>query len=360
MIKNEDLIDFCNYILENLEYRGASATRSKQGCASLMEGISLLRLFYRFLLSKNLVTEKIALIVENFKYKKYFDFCEKQGKSIPLKHFKNLSEARDFYKFLQVLKEEIELWFQGEGDDEYLTELLGYKNKKLLNENRLNSFLHRVLILEFCMLTGLRGTDFFKIKENAIKIETDETTGIQIKYIYFPKTKNDEEYTLYLTDYLFDLYMQIQQTKGNCLRNKDRKEFLTCLSHQSFRNFVNEFFINYHNININIHGFRHTLRTLAEEYLNFSKSVVEAQLGHIYEGMDNHYLQSNLKIKRLELLEQYRTLLSSNREYAFIYDRKDTLKREIFDFLQSLSIKYGATINEIEELLKEIREGNAF
>ncbi|MEO1923244.1 MAG: hypothetical protein ABGX25_01845 [Nautiliaceae bacterium] len=95
--------------MNNLEYRGAAATRSKNGCALLMEMISLLRLFYRFLLSKNLVTEKIASIVENFKYKKYFDFCEKQGKSVSLKHFKTLREARKFYKFLQELKEEIEL-----------------------------------------------------------------------------------------------------------------------------------------------------------------------------------------------------------------------------------------------------------
>jgi hypothetical protein len=209
------------------------------------------------------------------------------------------------------------------------------------------------------MLTGLRGVDFFKIKENAVEIEKDEETGKEIKYIYFPKTKNSEEYYLYLTDYLFDLYMEILKTKGKC-RKKDREEYLTCLTHVSYVNFCNEYFVHYRKIDMNPHGFRHTLRTLTEEYLSFSKAVVEAQLGHIYAGMDNHYLQSKLKFKRLELLEQYRTMLSNDKQYAFIYDRKDTLKREIFDFLQSLSIKYGATINEVEGLLKEIKEGNAF
>ena len=135
---------------------------------------------------------------------------------------------------MQEIKREIEKWFKNEDevDKDYLTELLGYKNKKLLNEHRLNSFLHRILITEFIMLTGIRGTDFFKIKENSIKFEENN-----IKYIYFEATKNSEEYILYLTDYLFDLFMQIKNTKGECYRAKERKEYLTCLTHQSFRNF---------------------------------------------------------------------------------------------------------------------------
>jgi len=73
--------------------------------------------------------------------------------------------------------------------------------------------------------------------------------------------------------------------------------------------------------------------------------------------MDSHYLQSNLKLKRLEFLEKYRTLLS-NREYAYIYDRKDTIKREIFKFLEEVNIKYNASIDEIENIIKEIKTNN--
>jgi len=353
-ITKEDLVDYCNFVLENLEYRGAAVSRGKQGCPALQESISLIRLFYRFLLSQDIIKEETINVIENFNYKKYFDFCQKQGKSVALQHFKDLSEAREFYRFLQELKEEIEKWFENEDevDKEYLAKLLGYKNKKLLNTHRLSSFLHKILITEFIMLTSIRGTDFFKIKEDSIKFEENN-----IKYIYFEATKNNEEYTLYLTDYLFELYMQILNTKGDCYRAKERKKYLTCLTHQSFRNFMNEFFVNHHKININIHGFRHTMKTLVEEYLSFSRAVVESQLGHKYEGMDSHYLQSDLKLKRLELLEKYRTLLS-NQEYAFMYDRKDTLKREIFKFLEEMNVKYSANFNEIIQLLIEIKQGD--
>jgi hypothetical protein len=122
------------------------------------------------------------------------------------------------------------------------------------------------------------------------------------------------------------------------------------------RNFFNTFYNKQYNYNINIHGFRHTLKTLATQYLNYNDLVIEEQIQHNKKGTDKNYLKKELKEKRLQLLEDYRLLIMPThlKYYSNIEDKEriqQKVKSEINKFFSELKDKYNITHDELIRIL---------
>jgi len=346
-VDERNLIDFCNYVAKNAKGTGSAVGREKDGCYAIKMGITTLRKFLNFLFLRGIIKKETLQTANNFVYTDFFTNCKRlQQKQTAFKHFNSLEDVREFYNLILNIKDYLEDYLAGNFEEkEYIAkELLKYKNPKLFNIQKAQSFLYKIYATEFLLLTGIRGIDFFRIVPKNIKW--------QDKFIYFPKTKNEEEYYLYLTDYLYELAFDMY----NLAQNITSKNTFLALSHSNLRNFFNDFYKKHYDFNINIHGFRHTLKTLATKYLNYSDTVIEEQMEHNRKGTDKNYLKDNTREKRLNLLEDYRLLITPlhRKSYYNVEDIKRTeekIKEEINRFFAELSHKYNITRADLTKIL---------
>ena len=346
-VNERTLIDFCNYVLSKQKGVGAAESRNKSGCYAIKMSITTLRKFLHYLFLKGNIKKETLQIANNFVFTNFFISCKKQLKrQESFKHFNSLEDVRDFYELILNLKEELENYLNGnfENKDYLALHLLKYKKANLLNYSRAQDFLYKIYVTEFLLLTGIRGIDFFRINIKNIKWNDE--------YIYFEKTKNDEDYYLYLTDYLYRLAFNIY----NLAKEIMGKNTFIATTHSTLRNFFNTFYNKQYNYNINIHGFRHTLKTLATQYLNYNDLVIEEQIQHNKKGTDKNYLKKELKEKRLQLLEDYRLLIMPThlKYYSNIEDKEriqQKVKDEINKFFSELKDKYNIIHDELIRVL---------
>jgi len=346
-INERNLIDFCNYVLKHQKATGSAIDRNKSGCYAIKMSITTLRKFLNFLFLEGIIKKETLQFVNNFVFTDYFTNCKKQlKKQTAFNHFNALEDVRNFYDLVLNIKETLEDFLEGNFEEkEYIAkELLKYKNSRLFNIQKAQSFLYKICVTEFLLLTGIRGVDFFKIETKNIKW--------QDKFIYFSITKSGEEYYLYLTDYLYDLTFNIY----NLANQITEKNVFVATTHSNLRNFFNTFFKQQYQININIHGFRHTLKTLATKYLNYADLIVEEQLQHTINGIQKNYMKGDVKEKRLRLLEDYRLLITPlHRKYYYNIQNKERLeenvKNEIEHFFTKLTSKYNLKKGDLIKIL---------
>ena len=348
-INERNLIDFCNYVIKNAKGTGSAIGREKDNCYAIKMSITTLRKFLSFLFLQGKIKKETLQIAQNFVYTDFFTNCKRlQKKQTAFKHFNSLEDVRDFYDFILNLKEQLTNFLEGDfSEKDYIaTQLLKYKKSNLLTIKRAQDFLYKIYVTEFLLLTGLRGIDFFRIKIKNIKWSDN--------YIYFEKTKNDEEYYLYLTDYLYNLTFNIY----NLAQEITNKNTFVATKHSTLRNFFNTFYNKTYNFNINIHGFRHTLKTLTTKYLNYADIIVEEQIQHNRKGTDKNYLKGELKEQRLKMLEDYRLLITPlHLKYYFNEEDKlrqeEKIKDEINKFFGELTNKYNITPKQLKEILNK-------
>lgn len=346
-VNERNLIDFCNYIIKNAKGTGSAKDRKKDGCYAIKMGITTLRKFLNFLFLRGIIKKETLQTANNFVYTDFFTNCKRlQQKQTAFNHFNSLEDVREFYDLILNIKESLEDFLGGNFEEkEYIAkELLKYKNPDLFNIKKAQSFLYKIYATEFLLLAGIRGIDFFRINIKDIKW--------QDKFIYFPKTKSGEEYYLYLTDYLYNLTFDIY----NLAQLITEKNVFVATTHSNLRNFFNTFFKQQYHININIHGFRHTLKTLATKYLNYSDLIVEEQLQHTITGIQKNYMKGDVKEKRLKLLEDYRLLITPlHRKYYYNQEDKqrteEKIKVEIDKFFTELTNKYNITRADLTKIL---------
>jgi len=309
--------------------------------------ITTLRKFLSYLFLQGKIKKESLQIAQNFVYVDFFTHCKKlQNKQTAFNHFKSVEDVREFYDLILELKNNLEEYISGDfSEKEYIAlELLKYKKANLLNINRAQDFLYKIYVTEFLLLTGLRGIDFFRINVTNIKWND--------RFIYFEKTKNEEEYYLYLTDYLynlsFDIYNLAQQITG--------KNTFIATTHSTLRNFFNTFYKQQYNFDIHIHGFRHTLKTLASQYLSYSDSVIEEQIEHTKKGTDKNYMKGDLREQRLKMLEDYRLLITPLylKHYFNQEDRErqeEKIKEEIDKFFNNVTTRYNISKADLMRIL---------
>ena len=317
-IDERNLIDFCNYVAKNAKPTGSAVGRDKEGCYAIRMAVTTLRKFLNFLFLKGVIKKETLNTAKTFIYVEYFTHCKKlQQKQTAFNHFKSLEDVRSFYDSILNIRQYLEDFVAGDDSEkEYIaTELLKYKQANLLTMSRAQDFLYKMYVTEFLLLTGIRGIDFFKISIENIKW--------QDKFIYFPRTKNQEEYYLFLTDYLYNLAFNIY----NLAKQITQKDTFIATTHSTLRNFFNTFYRKQLGFDINIHGFRHTLKTLATKYLNYSDYVIEEQIQHNKKGLDKNYMQGNVREQRLKLLEDYRLLITPL-HYKYYFNEEDKQRTE--------------------------------
>jgi len=204
--------------------------------------------------------------------------------------------------------------------------------------------LYKMYVTEFLLLTGIRGIDFFRIKVKNIKWDDG--------FIFFEKTKNSQEYYLYLTNYLYNLAFDIY----NLAQNLTNEDTFVATTHSTLRNFFNTFFKKKHDYDINIHGFRHTFKTLTVKYLNYNNLVIEEQLQHSLKGIEKSYMKSDMREQRLKLLEDYRLLVTPI-YYKHFFDIKskerleENISKEIRSFFDSMIEKYNISVEQLYRIL---------
>ena len=315
-IKEEkDIVEFLQFCIKNLRNVGIIKEEKykKRGCWSLQNNIIILRDFFSFLLLKGIITKQQKDLVYNFKIKEYFSFC-KGLESTGFKTFKNLEALKNFYNILvctklflikQINKNEkidiLQKHFYNYKDKEELAEIgemyLYLKHKNIKNYRKL---LVNVIGLETLLLTGMRKKDLLKLNNTNEYIKEDN-------YIIFFKSKNGEDYYLYLTDYLKELFNIIFNLK---------EKYKIILNEQMMKRFI--YFLQRNNFieqEINIHGFRSAFKTFCLQFLKIDNVVIEQQLGHKILGVEKHYLKSNLREKRIKLLEEFEYLVKQKEIY---------------------------------------------
>jgi len=346
-IDERNLIDFCNYVLKNAVPKGSATSREKSGCYAIKMSITTLRKFLNFLFLQGKIKKETLQIAQNFVYTNFFTNCRRlQKKQDAFNYFRSLQEVREFYDLILTLKSYLEDYISGDFEEkEFIAvKLLKYKKANLLNINKAQNFLYKIYVTEFLLLTGIRGIDFFKITPNSIKWQDN--------FIYFSKTKNGEEYYLYLTDYLNNLALDIY----NLAQQITNKDTFIATSHSSLRNFFNSFFKQQYNYNINIHGFRHTFKTLTTQYLNYNYNAIEEQIQHTKQGLDKNYLKGDLKEQRLRLLEDYRLLITPiHLKYLINVEDKErmeeNIRKDINEFFNNILNKYNIKREELMRIL---------
>jgi len=346
-INERNLIDFCNYVVKNAKAAGSAVARDKSGCYAIRMSITTLRKFLSYLFLRGIIKKETLQIAKNFIYVEFFTHCKKlQSKQTAFNHFKSVEDVREFYSLILEIKDNLEDYLKGDfsGKEYIATELLKYKKGNLLTITRAQDFLYKIYVTEFLLLTGLRGIDFFRIKVKNIKWSD--------RHIYFEKTKNDEEYYLYLTDYLYNLAFNIY----NLAQQITGKNTFIATTHSTLRNFFNTFYKQQYNFDINIHGFRHTLKTLASQYLSYSDSVIEEQIQHTKKGTDKNYMKGDLRERRLKMLEDYRLLITPlYLKYYFSQEDKERqeekIKNEINSFFDEITTKYNISKADLMRIL---------
>ena len=375
---------------------GVSKKNSKQNCYAVKNANVVLKHLYRFLLEQEIINKKYYNKLKQINYKDYFNECNKQ-KTTNLQHYKTLQQAQQLYEFLLDSKRVCFCYLQQKYNLDFyilenydcenyeikgeLLEMLQYKQNKISKYNVL-SYLYKILILEFIMLTGIRSSDFFSTKEQNIK-NGEVTINLDDKneeYVIIFRNSKTGEYILYLTYYLqhlFNLILEVGEEYAKAAKNKPDNSFFIKqkkllkekyikINKSSLNNFVNMFLNKKKKFNISLHGFRHTFKNICMNYISLEglDKITELQLGHALQGIEKHYFTNkNLKEKRLQLLEQYRQILIEGKEEIFYSvdfgeNLDNRITEEILDFVKKMYKNYKVGINVIKQKLEEITELN--
>ena len=335
-IKEEkDIVEFLQFCLENLRNVGIIKEEKykKKGCWSLQNNIIILRDFFSFLLLKSIITKEQKDLVYNFRIKEYFSYC-KNLNNTSFKTFGNFEALKNFYNILvctklfliqkiqknekiDILNKHFNSYKNGKELEEIGEMYLYLKHKNIKNYRKL---LVNIIALEILLLTGMRKKDLLKLNNTNEYIKEDN-------YIIFLKSKNGEDYYLYLTDYLkqlFNIIFNLKEKFGIILNEQMMKRFIYFLQNN---NFIGQ--------EINIHGFRSAFKTFCLQFLKIDNVVIEQQLGHKISGVEKHYLKSSLKEKKIELLKDFEHLVKQKQIYDkdFLITNYEKVIEEAYNFL---------------------------
>ncbi|ACM93656.1 phage integrase family protein [Nautilia profundicola AmH] len=392
----DEITNLLTKIKQNAKARGGAKTRSKNNCKTVEKTIITLRIIAQYLKNnKKLIDNETYQTIKQYKYVEFFKDC-KNLKFTSYTHFKRLIDAQKYYKklndiiansilymYIKKFKEKYDLEDEFENLHYYVNDVVHSPidfflddmlketdEKKVLKNLNYIGYIPRDydiirtayfgLIVKFFMLTGVRQSDFFRIKNEyvdarKIKLYVEDVPD-EDPQIWWWQSKNNEEYTLYLTKHLFAIFntililgkilKQVVKYKKNTDKNilkfyEDNKDEQYIVGDQKN---MDKFFYRikkrYGLEGVSGHGFRHTMQTICSEHLKVENEVFEAQFAHTFEGIKKHYLKSKYKQKRLSLLTYYHLLLKDEANDAEKEYNMEAAKFDIKMFFYEMRAKY--------------------
>jgi len=350
----EDIIDYLNFCIKNSKRLGVSKNFNSNNCYLLKNNITVLKDFARFLFTNKKINKDMYNLIINFNFNTYFANC-KNIKNNNYKTFSKLEELKDFYNILiytrlfliKKIQEknnyiEFKKHFKFYKDAEILYELgepyVFYKNYNKTNYLKLIGI---TIFLEILVITGMRKSDLFKIFNNEYIYDKK---NMQITFLI---SKNKDNYVLYLTEYLktlFDFMFYLIKKYNINFTEVTIKNFLY--------NLIEKEYIR----KLHIHGLRHSFKSFGLEFLNTDNAIIEIQMGHKLAGVQEHYRVTNLKNKRLKLLQDWEFLIKNKEieDSNFVWTIRNKALEEIFEFLKKMKKEYLLNKNDIIKILKDL------